>query len=59
LFEDPSLKGLGLDVAGPFRRPVYLPLVGEDLFVSVSDLVRYRDALIDFWRELGEALSDA
>lgn len=59
LFQDPSLKGLGLDVASPVDRPIYLPLVGEDLFVSVDDLLRYRDALIDFWRELGEALSDA
>lgn len=59
LFEDPRLKKSGLKGLSPSSRPIYLPMVGEDLFVDVGDLTRYRDALVQFWRELGVALGEA
>ena len=59
LFEEPRLQGLGLDVTPEISRPIYLPMIGDDIFVTVDDLMRYRDALIEFWRELGDALCEA
>jgi hypothetical protein len=59
LFEDPRLKQLGVDVSPPVNRPIYLPMIGDDIFVAVDDLLRYREALIEFWRELGDALGVA
>jgi hypothetical protein len=49
----PSLQGLGTGVA---HRHVSQPLAGLDVYVTVSDIRRYRDGLSDFWRELSDAL---
>jgi hypothetical protein len=38
---------------------VYQPLFGEDLFVQLGDLRRYRDELICFWQQLADAMSIA
>ena len=34
---------------------VFSPLAGEDLYVTLADVTKYREALPDFWRELGMA----
>lgn len=57
LFQDPQLKDLGFGGEYSLARPIYLPMVGEDLFVQVTDLVRYRDALTQFWKDLSESLA--
>jgi hypothetical protein len=38
---------------------VFQPLAGEDVYVSLSDVQRYRDAVIAFWAELSEAMERA
>ncbi len=32
------------------------PLAGQDIYITQSDLERYRDALCEFWRDFGNAL---
>ncbi len=58
LFEHPKTIGLGLSF-GKIVPRVFLPLVGEDLYVAITDVQQYRDALIDFWKELGDAMKRA
>lgn len=38
--------------------PVYSPLTGEDIYVKVTDIQKYRDNLELFWHELGEAIAE-
>jgi hypothetical protein len=38
---------------------VFLPLVGEGLYASPTDVQQYRDSLIEFWKELGDAMERA
>lgn len=33
------------------------PLAGEDIYVTADDLARYRDMVLEFWNEFGEAIS--
>jgi len=55
LLEDPQVSTPGLsDLSTAF--PVSLPLLGEDLYVQLADVRRYRDALLRFWHELADAL---
>ena len=35
------------------------PLAGQDIYVTVADIQRYRDALFAIWNELGDALVQA
>jgi hypothetical protein len=56
LFKDPQLKDHGFEGLSQSASSIYLPMVGEDLFVQVDDLTKYRDALVQFWTELGDAL---
>jgi hypothetical protein len=58
LFEDPQIKKFSLEGWPRTSSPIYLPMVGEDLFVTVDDLNQYRDAIVGFWRELADALSE-
>lgn len=58
LFEDPELKRLGLDGSSSLAHPIYLPMVGEDLFIQICDLSKYRDALTQFWRDLSDSLGN-
>jgi len=37
--------------------PLYLPLAGEDLYLSIDDLEQYRSIVVSFWRELGDAIT--
>ena len=56
LFEHPKVAELGGTFE--FGAPrVFQPLVGEDLYVSIQDVLAYRDALLQVWQELAAALS--
>lgn len=58
LFEHPDLRKQGLSF-GTSNPHVFLPLPGEDLYVSLEDIRQYRDALLEFWKELGDAMGRA
>jgi hypothetical protein len=51
LFSSPDLKAMGIDGIAT-NTPIFMPLVGEDLFVLEGDIDSYRDAILDFWKEL-------
>ena len=55
LFEHPRTREIGFSF-GKVRRPLYSPLAGEDLYVSLTDIQQFRDSLIEFWRELEGAI---
>lgn len=54
LFTPPSITGLFDEVTPPAR--LYLPLAGEDLYVTTDDLELYRTAVVSFWHDLGESI---
>jgi hypothetical protein len=58
LFENPEIKKLGLS-SGRVNPRVFLPLAGEDLYVSLADIKEYRDAVVGFWEELADAMDPA
>ena len=58
LFENPEIQKLGLSSSTANPR-VFLPLVGEDLYVSLADIKDYRDTLLGFWKELADAMERA
>jgi hypothetical protein len=35
---------------------VFMPLAGRDLYVTLKDVLEYRDCLINFWEELSNAM---
>lgn len=55
LFVHPQISESGL-AFGKIEPRVFLPLAGQDLFVSVVDVGQYRDSLLEFWQELGGAM---
>lgn len=38
---------------------LYMPLAGEDIYVSIDDLNKYRSALVEFWKSLISAMYKA
>jgi hypothetical protein len=55
LFIHPQLRETAtLHLSPP--SPVYLPLAGEDIFLTAQDLQAYCSALLAFWAELGKAI---
>lgn len=48
LFVHPAAPELSRAV-GKMEPRVFLPLAGQDLYVSVTDVSQYRDALLEFW----------
>jgi hypothetical protein len=56
LFDHPSTRKHPLFNLKIGTRPVYLPLAGEDIFVTIDDLRAYGSALISFWEEFAEAI---
>lgn len=58
LFKHPDLGSIQPSFAAP-ATPVRLPLAGEDVYVSLDDIRQYRDALMEFWRELERQLKRA
>lgn len=59
LFRDPRLQEFDLPELGnaPSTR-VFLPMVGEDLFIPLEEIQLYRDAIVDFWERLADAMAD-
>ncbi len=57
LFKAPGLPELGRWNLG--KPSVYQPLLGEDVYVNIEDVRRFRDELIKFWDELGQAIAAA
>jgi len=58
LFVSPRTAELGLAFR-PKEPRVFSPLLGEDLYVTLGDVERHRDALLYFWQELGKAMEFA
>lgn len=56
LFTHPELPKNALFSARAQPR-VFMPLLGEDLYVSLEDLRKYRDAVVQFWEELGRDMA--
>lgn len=55
LFTHPQLRDTaGFDSSSMSR--VYLPLAGEDIFLTVADLRAYCTTLLEFWEEFGAAI---
>jgi len=50
LFTNPILKKYEVGPPGNYRR-LYSPLAGEDLYITVKDLKKYRDSIVKFWDE--------
>ena len=54
LFTPPHLRGSA--TPDPSVERVYLPLAGEDIFLTVNDLRQYCSVVLEFWEELGAAI---
>ena len=57
MFQKPHLVQLELPKTRNSR--IFQPLVGEDLYVSLTDIHDYRETLITFWQELSDAMQRA
>lgn len=55
LFRNPILEKYGPKLGGNFRR-LYMPLAGEDLYLSIEDLKKYGEAIARFWDEMISAM---
>lgn len=53
LFTPPLLHGTRFDKP---LGTVSQPLAGEDIYMTPEDIRRYRDALLSFWKDFGEAI---
>lgn len=54
IFENPHHDQFGLSGARGSR--IFQPLVGEDLYVSLTDIHDYCATITTFWRELSDAM---
>ena len=57
LFEHPVLKEQGLSALAS-SPSVYLPLAGQDIYLTVDHLREYEKAIISFWREFGDFIRE-
>ncbi len=55
IFQPPEVPKICL-IASRAARHVCMPLAGEDLYVSLKDVKEYRDAVLQFWEELADAI---
>ena len=55
LFRNPILEKFGPKLGGNFRC-LYMPLAGEDLYLSIEDLKKYGEAITRFWDEMISAM---
>jgi len=55
LFRNPVLEKFGPKLGGNFRC-LYMPLAGEDLYLSIEDLKKYGRAITRFWDEMISAM---
>ena len=56
LFDHPAIRKHPLFKFRRDRPPVYLPLAGEDIYITIDDLHVYGSALISFWEEFAKAI---
>lgn len=57
LFEHPDLKEN--DLSSFASSPaVYLPLAGQDIYLTVGDLRDYQTAIVSFWQEFGGVIRE-
>jgi hypothetical protein len=55
LFSPPAIRENGMDLfGGKPASNIYMPLSGEDLYVSEKDLEKYKNAISNFWSEFIE-----
>ena len=57
LFRNPILEKFGPKLGGGFRH-LYMPLAGEDLYLSIEDLKKYGEAIARFWDEMISAMHE-
>ena len=57
LFRHPLLSSSSL-LTSPAAQPVFQPLIGDGLYVSINDIEDYRDHLVRFWQEFADSLQD-
>ena len=55
LFKNPILEKYGPKLEGNLGR-LYMPLAGEDLYLSIEDLKEYGEAIARFWDEMVSAM---
>ena len=55
LFSPPSIQESSMNLFGGYvPSNIYMPLSGEDLYVTQLDLEKYKNAFVDFWSEFIE-----
>ena len=57
LFKHPSLRECGLGPTKP-QHDASQPLIGDGLYIAFKDIREYREALLQFWEELSEAIKN-
>jgi hypothetical protein len=57
MFLHPALRN-DEQIISPTHLPIYMPLAGQDLFVTDTDLKEYFDATKAFWKEMMKPLFD-
>ena len=55
LFRHPLLSSSSL-LSSPAAQPVFQPLIGDGLYVSIDDIEDYRGHLVWFWQEFADSL---
>jgi hypothetical protein len=55
LFKHPALEDAGFTDVRITR--VYQPLTGQDIYVTVGDIKKYRDGVVGFWRWLADTIA--
>ncbi|MCC6502664.1 MAG: hypothetical protein IT362_05975 [Deltaproteobacteria bacterium] len=54
LFDHPAIQKYPFFNFGISRPHVYMPLAGEDIYLTINDLNTYSSALVSFWEELAD-----
>ncbi len=58
LFVHPVPRALGIGAPAAANRFVFMPLAGEDIYVTTDDLTAYFDAVVGFWNEFAHTLEE-
>ena len=56
LFKNPILKKFEFFKIPINSRPLFMPLAGEDIYLSIEDLKNYGETIVKFWDELISAM---
>ena len=56
LFKNPILKKFEFFKLPVNSRPLFMPLAGEDIYLSIEDLKNYGETIVKFWDELISAM---